>query len=160
MPEALTFSTTLGLTLIFGGPLSPWRTPSRWRGLCPSHGCPDVYADLVGLDDCPGKGRMILYQRVCAHGLSYGQNTPTRHWLEGGRTGLSEHAPYGGLPVRGLAAAGHTGHATSPGQVMVRTWSRVRTTRCASSPVPRRNSRRGANSSTMSHSPYWRAFSR
>ena len=56
MPEALTFYTTLGFTLIV------WRAPESVQyppgrgGLRQSHGRTDVYADLVGPDHIPGEG--------------------------------------------------------------------------------------------------------
>jgi len=55
MPEALTFYTTLGFTLIFGGPQSPFSTLRAAEAFV-NLTVADVYADLVGPDHFPGGG--------------------------------------------------------------------------------------------------------
>ena len=82
MPDALTFYTTLGFTLIFGGPQSSFSTLRAAEAFVNLTVAPTYTPTWWGRTIFRVEDVDALYQRVCAQGLTPAAPPQNAHWGE------------------------------------------------------------------------------
>ena len=82
MPEALTFYTTLGFTLVFGGPQSPFSTLQAGEAFVNLTVAPTYTPAWWGRTIFRVHEVDALYQRVCAQGLMPAAPPQNARWGE------------------------------------------------------------------------------